>query len=885
MPRTASSAPGHGWPFTGRTAELRAVTTAFARDGAVVVAGSAGLGKSRLARELVARVAPAETVEVVAASASSRDIPLGAFAPWLSGATGGSTDAGDDDVMVSALARVGAAVRAGGPRSVLLVDDAHALDTVSATLVHQLAQEHAVRLVLTVRSGAACSEAITAIWKDGLAERIELGSLDADDTAALLDGVLAAPVDAQVLRRLHDTTRGNVLWLRHLVEGERAAGRLVAVDGTWEWHGAPALSPALEQLLAERIGTLAEGERHALELVALGEPLGLSMLVDLVAEADVERIAERELITVSVDGARSEVRLAHPLYGEAIRARLSVPRARRLRGDLSRALRSTGGRRAGDELRRAVLDLGSDSPPDAALLILAAEQALNLTDIGLAERLLRAAVAAGGGFEARLGLGFLLGWMMRADEAERELAAALPEATTEAERARALLARCHLLMFILERPDEARAVLRSEGSDADGTPYPETVALEALLRLVDGDVVAGIDGATAALARPNPSTQTITWASWVAAYGTAYRGGGDRVRDHVARGMEAARAAPETIAMLGNVGFGDILEAGYSGALEDARPRLDWVDGLPGRHGATWSALYHGRHALESGRPATAVRLLESILPSFPGSGGGWTAWFHAMIAQGRAALGDAAGAAEALAAAGRARHSVMRLADPDVDLARAWVAAVHGSVQDAARTAHRAAAEARARGARAVEMVARHTAVRFGDRDQAGALAELARLLDGPRARTAAAHAAALAARDVAGLLGAAEGMESCGMLLSAADAFAHAAVVARDRGQHAEATAAADRAATLAAERCEGATTPALRLARAPLAVSTREREVATLAAEGLTNRQIASRLHVSVRTVESHIYRACTRLGLPDRAALAAAIAPHHHRGGGS
>jgi DNA-binding NarL/FixJ family response regulator len=48
-----------------------------------------------------------------------------------------------------------------------------------------------------------------------------------------------------------------------------------------------------------------------------------------------------------------------------------------------------------------------------------------------------------------------------------------------------------------------------------------------------------------------------------------------------------------------------------------------------------------------------------------------------------------------------------------------------------------------------------------------------------------------------------------------------------------------------------------------------------VAVLAAEGLTNRQIAARLHVSVRTVESHIYRACTRLGLPDRPSLAAAV----------
>ena len=69
--------------------------------------------------------------------------------------------------------------------------------------------------------------------------------------------------------------------------------------------------------------------------------------------------------------------------------------------------------------------------------------------------------------------------------------------------------------------------------------------------------------------------------------------------------------------------------------------------------------------------------------------------------------------------------------------------------------------------------------------------------------------------------------------------------------------------------------ATTPAPVLAHAPVAVSNREREVAVLAAEGLTNRQIAARRHVPVRTAESHFYRACTRLGVPGWASLAAAV----------
>lgn len=53
-------------------------------------------------------------------------------------------------------------------------------------------------------------------------------------------------------------------------------------------------------------------------------------------------------------------------------------------------------------------------------------------------------------------------------------------------------------------------------------------------------------------------------------------------------------------------------------------------------------------------------------------------------------------------------------------------------------------------------------------------------------------------------------------------------------------------------------------------------RERGIAVLVAEGLSNKAIADRLEVSVRTVEGHIYRACTKLGVADRAALGAAIA---------
>ncbi len=56
--------------------------------------------------------------------------------------------------------------------------------------------------------------------------------------------------------------------------------------------------------------------------------------------------------------------------------------------------------------------------------------------------------------------------------------------------------------------------------------------------------------------------------------------------------------------------------------------------------------------------------------------------------------------------------------------------------------------------------------------------------------------------------------------------------------------------------------------------LALSQREREVATLAAAGFSNAQIAAALFISVATVKDHMHAALNKTGLSSRAQLIAA-----------
>jgi DNA-binding CsgD family transcriptional regulator len=60
-----------------------------------------------------------------------------------------------------------------------------------------------------------------------------------------------------------------------------------------------------------------------------------------------------------------------------------------------------------------------------------------------------------------------------------------------------------------------------------------------------------------------------------------------------------------------------------------------------------------------------------------------------------------------------------------------------------------------------------------------------------------------------------------------------------------------------------------------RVDAVLSDRELEVALLVGQGLTNREVADRLVLSVRTVESHVYHACRKLGIPSRRELARVV----------
>jgi DNA-binding NarL/FixJ family response regulator len=145
---------------------------------------------------------------------------------------------------------------------------------------------------------------------------------------------------------------------------------------------------------------------------------------------------------------------------------------------------------------------------------------------------------------------------------------------------------------------------------------------------------------------------------------------------------------------------------------------------------------------------------------------------------------------------------------------------------------------------------------------------------MEGPLVQAMAAHAVGAARHDADALRTSVDQFEAIESLVLAAETAADLADVLRLEGDARGAAAATQRMARLA-ERAEEARTPPLRRGTGIEPLTSREREVALLAAGGMTTKDIAARLDLSARTVDTHLARIYRKLGVAGRADLGDAL----------
>lgn len=867
------------WPLVERQRHLRRIAEVLRRTPAqaLVIAAPAGTGKTRLAVEALQQAERSGLpTRWVAATRAAATLPFAAVAHLLGGqAPGGS------GLELLAQARAALAQEAGDRRVVLGIDDAHLLDAASAALVGHLAASGTAFLLCTVRSGATTPEPLAALVRSGDAEQLELDPLSEDAVVALVTGALGGQVDGAATHRLWRLSRGNPLLLRELVDDARQRGALAHSGALWRLAAGWAPGERTGDLVRGRLGGLPDDAREVAEALALSEPLEAHLLEEIFAADTLARVDAAGLLEVLPDRRRQRLRLVHPLYSEALRASVAPLRARTLHRRLAGALRATGARRSSDVLRLGAWWLAAGQAGDADTFLAAARQAAAALDNALAERLARAALQAGAGFPAAYALAGALRWQGRAQEVDAVLADWQSQAGTDVELAQAATLGVEVAIVGHGQLELAEELLAKIDALVDEPAARQVIAASradlALYRWRVSEAL-GLARPVVEDARAHPAARALAAVVDVAAL--TLSGAPDRALARSARLLALVRGdrGPEALLLEDQVLDWDCLahllagRPGAAGQLAGERYRAA-VHRRAGQAQSWWAQML-GQVALHEGRAAGAERWLREAAAlqhtHLAAVGGGILAWTLGLLAEALALQGDAAGAEAALAEADGVFGAEIPVGPRG--LGRAWAAAATGEISTARQLALAVAEAARGVGAHAYEGLALHHAVRLGAagaelRGAADQLAHLALRAEGRLAPLWAAHAAALRDGDPVALEAAGAAFADLGFLLVAAESFTLAAGAQRGRGRAAAAAAAGARARDLAG-RCEGARTPALVLDDAPSPLTDREREIAALAAQGLSNRAIAERLVLSVRTVDNHLHRAYGKLGITRR-----------------
>ena len=689
--------------------------------GGIALLGVDGVGKTTLAAQIAERLGQRSPVRVIGTATQSQ-IPFGAFDSLVN-----ITEVGKPAVLIQAaldslLAQNSLLTQADD--ALIIIDDAHLLDPLSATLVYQLAQHlksaqpRRGRILVTARSTPPIPTAVAALWEDGLLRRVDVPPLNGAETAEVIAATDSGADAVEFYRR----SAGNPLHLRLMV-----------------MTGDPERS--LPELIDRYLAGLPVAAREVLGYLSVREPLARA---DLVALSTVEAVDTVEA-TGAVQRIGSEVYCGHPLFADHIAAGAAAPHLRRLRSEVAARLATHPHRHLGDRLGRSVLSMASDTPEPVDDVVVAAQEALRLGDLGLSEQLAATALEREERFDGRLALSYALAWQGRGREADHVLAGVDPDTLSEDQVLAWALPRAANQFWMLSEPERATAFLATIRRRVNGASARLTLdALSATFAMNAGNLTRALDIATEVLATPDAPDMAVAWAASAAALSSARMG---RFAD-VGRFVDRALGTEYPGLLRFTVGLAEtttLLMAGRTQAAYDTAAGFTDVAELaqPGR---SIGELLLAEVLIARGEPADAAVLLAPASAMLERTGYSWGPLSLTYLATALAQQGEISESAKALSRAESRHGTKSALFAPELAVARAWRLATVGDHYGAIAAARDAARMAERTGQYAIAVRAWHDAARLGDARAADALTKIAASADCEFTRMALEHARAAA-------------------------------------------------------------------------------------------------------------------------------------------
>lgn len=942
-----SGSPAHGIavrpPLIGREHELAGLNQVVAdavagRGGVAVVQGEAGVGKTRLLQEALARVDPAVTVLTAEGDEFARGRPFGVIAQafasgglepaalgmppdWLAAPL--DADAADSGWRFRAIEDVLAALEtlAHEHPVLLALEDLHWADSASLLALDQLARRArhlAVTAVVTCRPSPrpAVLDRLIDLVEDRGGCHLRLGRLAVGGVADLVEAVTGSTPGTSLLAAV-ERAAGNPLYCLELLAALSESEAIVRRDGRAELD-AFELPDRLRKLIARRLRSLPADTRHVLRAASvLGTSFALddlSVMLDQSASELLRTLAEP--ITSGILGeADDHLRFRHALVRDACYAELPKAARGALHLQAARAFAPAG--RPAEHVARHYLRGASPGDRDAIGWLSRAGHQTSARAPEVAVELLDAALALGGDrgedrdvLHAERGIALM--WSGRVQEGEAALRALLGRPHDPAVDARARLALGQSLLMQARALDAAEILEGSaERSRVSASDYARLLAEAALARLVSADIATAEDVGERALRAAGHAEDAPARCAALSVL-AAVRG----LRGHTDEGLALAGEAVETALAspsreisrrpphLFLTGF--LLEADR---LEEAEKAVQTARRSAEDSGSVWylpvAHILSARGHFHAGDLSNAEAELQAALEQAEEVGTlVLRVWTHAMRAH-IFLLRDQFEAAEAAMEAGERDVAVFGLQVQGTDWlvwARALWAEARGDTETALavlRAVWNGHAEYGIRSERRLlgpDYI--RLCVQAGQHDEARAIAtaveETADLNGSEGARGTALRCRGLAESDADVLLEAVEVCRSAPRRIDHALACEEAAGLLAAAGRTEEARDLLTEALALLEPR--GAVRATARVDAALRALGVRrgrrgarkrpvtgwaaltetEATVTDLAAQGLTNPEIGARMFISRRTVETHLSHVYTKLGVSSRVELAGLVA---------
>lgn len=839
-----------------------------------------GIGKSSLTEGLAERLGGDLNVLQLHGSSALAAVPFGVLTPYT-----GELTAEESVSPVAVLRSMWSyfeKLKAGnGTPVLLLIDDAHYLDEASAGVVADLISAGWATVVAAARPRPGLPQPLDQLWYDGLAERVDLRPLNREQIEEVLAHVLDGTVPDATVDAVWSASGGNPRILDALLHDAAEAGILAKRNGIWVLLGSlPTDGVRLTAVVTKDHLRRRPEEQEALKFIALAGPVGRKVIEDICGAPVVRSLLDQQMV-VENSGVPAELMVWNGLFAEAIRNTISVSRSLQLLQKI-REHKDPATLRGEGRLRFVEWSLECGlRVPDAEMLDAAREAltrfrnhsaraiAAKVQDpefLPLARAIQARALYNEGSYADAAAL-LDACWLQLADHPEGPSVLLLRAAAHQA-TGRPLAA---LAEEMVEHPagmTEATAGWQEElvqllqlGADMD------TEALR-------GRVAAIRNRSSAENEAPVRAVGQAVLAHALAAAGKA------------AEGLEAALAAASELRPLEEKLFFfseyvlGRLAADYlaMGEWDSAERELESYAAGHAPSAATFNGslqVLRGYSMLRQGRMERAYQLLlpavEALRLNDPlqlfrfGSALG----FYVAARLGDTAQGKRLEQDYKDALAGSPAHDF---------LARAYAAAASEYLSRdgkglAALHTLMTTNEAATRAGTLLELLG--LGWDLGDPSVIPMVQDAAQGVEGRWAAAMLKLATDWEAADGVALMDTAASLEEAGFVNLAREAYARASTVLEQSGERRR-----SRQAVAQREKCdhelgerfrEGrfiAATPAVQLTR-------REQDIVELAVQGLTDREIAQRLMVSVRTVEGHLYRTYVKLGVRSRDELDAAL----------